>query len=139
MRVFINSNIVVNADNAADAERLAIDSATDRELSQEEITQIFGNYPHLAGPDNTEIDENGNITFTLPQEYTDLETWKGTFVRPQRDQSLTLTDKYMIPDYPISDSAREQWVTYRQALRDFPATLTVIIDPIPWPVSPVQE
>lgn len=32
---------------------------------------------------------------------------------------LTNTDKTQVPDYPISAEEREQWRTYRQALRDF--------------------
>lgn len=31
---------------------------------------------------------------------------------------LTASDKFMIPDYPISDAGRAAWAAYRQALRD---------------------
>jgi hypothetical protein len=35
-----------------------------------------------------------------------------------RNQLLSSSDKYMLPDYPISDTEREEWKIYRQKLRD---------------------
>lgn len=136
MRLFIHNKTVINIDNEQDAERLSTDPATERELTPEEITQIFGNRAHLAGPDNTAIDGAGNIVFTLPPEYVELSTWVAAFVRPERDVRLSATDKYMIPDFPIDQATRDQIEAYRQKLRDFPATLSMIVDPIPWPDEP---
>ena len=45
---------------------------------------------------------------------------RATVLRSQRDKALTATDKYMIPDFPISEQQREQYRTYRQYLRDLP-------------------
>ena len=55
-------------------------------------------------------------------------------LRAERDRLLTASDKYMIPDYPITDDLREQWLAYRQALRDLPETCDPD-NPI-WPERP---
>lgn len=40
--------------------------------------------------------------------------------RAERDNLLAQTDKYMLPDFPITDEEREQYKAYRQYLRDVP-------------------
>jgi len=42
-------------------------------------------------------------------------------MRQHRDRLLKESDWTQLPDAPVD---REQWATYRQALRDFPATWT---------------
>jgi hypothetical protein len=41
------------------------------------------------------------------------------FKRAKRDQLLKESDKYLIPDYPISSSNLELVKLYRQELRDY--------------------
>ena len=41
------------------------------------------------------------------------------FKRANRDQLLKESDKYLIPDYPISSSNLELVKQYRQKLRDY--------------------
>jgi hypothetical protein len=41
------------------------------------------------------------------------------FKRANRDQLLKESDKYLIPDYPISSSNLELVKQYRQELRDY--------------------
>jgi hypothetical protein len=41
------------------------------------------------------------------------------FLRSTRDQLLTQTDKYLLPDFPITPEQVEIVKEYRQALRDF--------------------
>lgn len=55
-------------------------------------------------------------------------------IRVQRDRLLSDSDKYMLPDYPITDEQRAAWETYRQTLRDFPETCDV--DNQIWPEQP---
>ena len=44
-------------------------------------------------------------------------------VRAVRNQYLLDTDKYVtIPDFPISESTKSQYIEYRQYLRDYPTT-----------------
>lgn len=56
-------------------------------------------------------------------------------VRQQRDNLLSATDYLVMPDYPISDSYRQQVLAYRQALRDL---TTAFADPtaVVYPTRP---
>jgi len=137
MRLFKFDGTVINFDNDADAETFHAANPDVEELTADEITNIFGNYPHLAGSHTTTVD-GGNITFTVPDEYSDLETWLDRFIRPDRDAALLSTDKYLVADYPIKAPALEEIKTYRQTLRDFPATFSEIIplETVPWPTEP---
>lgn len=40
------------------------------------------------------------------------------FIRERRDNLLINSDKYMIPDFPITDEKKEEWKEYRKKLRD---------------------
>ena len=65
-------------------------------------------------------------------------------LREERDKKLLETDKYTsIPDWPhTSEEVKQAWVTYRQALRDLPATATPQLDEngnlinVTWPSPP---
>lgn len=56
-------------------------------------------------------------------------------LRARRDALLQASDWTQVPDSPLSEAARAEWVAYRQSLRDLPETVT---DPaaIEWPVPP---
>jgi hypothetical protein len=45
-------------------------------------------------------------------------------MRHHRDTLLSASDWTQMPDSPLTGAQREAWATYRQALRDFPATWT---------------
>ena len=59
-------------------------------------------------------------------------------LRGQRNKLLTQSDWTQIPDSPLSDSKKIEWATYRQALRDLPATYSSItnINQVTWPIPP---
>lgn len=42
--------------------------------------------------------------------------------RAERDNLLAQTDKYMLPDFPITEEKLAQYKAYRQYLRDLPAS-----------------
>ena len=44
-------------------------------------------------------------------------------VRGYRNKLLSASDWVNNPDAPLSEADKAAWLTYRQALRDFPATL----------------
>ena len=56
-------------------------------------------------------------------------------VRGQRNFLLTRTDWTQLDDTPLANTAKQQWASYRQALRD----ITAQADPfnIEWPANPV--
>lgn len=64
-------------------------------------------------------------------------------LRNERNKLLKNTDKYMISDFPhSSESKKNEWITYRQLLRDLPLTQTPELDGlgdlinITWPQQP---
>tara|TARA_B110000027_G_C16093957_1_gene289816 strand:+ start:1263 stop:1643 length:381 start_codon:yes stop_codon:yes gene_type:complete len=64
-------------------------------------------------------------------------------LRKERDERLAESDLYAIADYPHgTDTVRQAWFTYRQALRDLPTSQTPALDSnnqltdVAWPVSP---
>jgi hypothetical protein len=50
------------------------------------------------------------------------ETRHERAMRFLRDDALRASDWTQLPDNGLSDSDRQAWATYRQQLRDFPAT-----------------
>ena len=65
-------------------------------------------------------------------------------LRKKRDQLLVETDVKVLPDSPMTDSKRDEWKTYRQALRDLPASSNPRINnqeeldesSVSWPTQP---
>lgn len=65
-------------------------------------------------------------------------------LREERDKKLLETDKYTsIPDWPhASEEVKQAWITYRQELRDLPATAAPQLDEngeltnVTWPTPP---
>ena len=53
------------------------------------------------------------------------------YVRSHRTHLLSESDWTQVADSPLSDSKKAEWATYRQALRDLPAT-----DPPTFPTPP---
>lgn len=82
-------------------------------------------------------DEQGEIVLQYSKERETeqiIRAWG--VVRNQRDALLSETDKYMLPDFPISSEKREEIMAYRELLRKLPE---VCGDPrleIEWPEKP---
>ena len=64
-------------------------------------------------------------------------------LREERNLLLDNTDKYVVIDYPHpSEEVKQAWLTYRQELRDLPATATPQLDEnenltnVTWPTPP---
>jgi len=64
-------------------------------------------------------------------------------LRKERNKKLKDCDYLLHPDYPISsDTFKQNWITYRQELRDLPATSNPHLDDnvnltnITWPTPP---
>ncbi len=58
------------------------------------------------------------------------------YIRQTRQSYLDGSDWTQSPDSPLSDSKKAEWATYRQELRDLPATTYPTIDDIVWPTKP---
>ena len=59
-------------------------------------------------------------------DFTEVKTWFGTdyigALRHLRNVLLRESDWTQFTDSPLSDSKKTEWKTYRQSLRDLPAT-----------------
>lgn len=67
-------------------------------------------------------------------------------IRAERNTRLQESDKYVLPDFPHSDSQiRQRWIQYRQRLRDMMADIILQVggDPtlttnVLWPTCPMS-
>jgi len=71
----------------------------------------------------------------VPTEYTPDIT---PVLRTIRNGLLEESDWTQVNDSPLSDTKKAEWATYRQALRDVPATNSSVtdIDSVVWPTKP---
>lgn len=64
------------------------------------------------------LQKYANSEGEIPDGLTGLE--KSEFVRAKRDLMLRDSDFAVLPDSPMSETKKEAWRVYRQALRDLP-------------------
>jgi hypothetical protein len=74
------------------------------------------------------------VTDATPEEIADRLSEQWQFVREQRDSRLQSCDWTQLPDVPLTQEQKAEWVSYRQALRDVtnqPNPFNIV-----WPVAP---
>lgn len=78
-----------------------------------------------------------NVEPLTPEEIEQNTQSLWAKVRAQRNQLLSESDWTQLPDVPLTENVRQQWVTYREQLRN----ITDQIDPnhIVWPTPPNSE
>ena len=102
------------------------------------VEQIDGQWytKYIAGPVFTDItDDDDNVVTAATQEATyraGIDADVAERVRTKRNQKLTSSDWTQLADNTANTSA---WATYRQALRDLPATEGFPHN-ITWPTEP---
>ena len=94
------------------------------ELSEEQWKEaLTGNFKVI----------NGAHTYVAPPD--NLEELKAySILRSERNALLSYSDWTQIPDAPLSAEKKQEWQTYRQALRNLPQT--VDINNIEFPTKP---
>ena len=88
---------------------------------------------YIADPNSVSADVKGALDAIGP--------W---LLRKKRDQLLIESDIKVLPDSPMTTAKRNEWKTYRQALRDLPANSTPKItneeqldeSSVTWPTQP---
>jgi hypothetical protein len=86
----------------------------------------------------TYIDGNADAAYT---SLVQSSIWN--VIRIERDQKLKDSDWTVMDGSPLSDSKKDEWKTYRQALRDMPSGTVPVIDAdqnivsgLTWPTEP---
>jgi len=76
--------------------------------------------------DNCDASESGGVVTIIKSaewlENKTNEAWKK--IRKERNQLLKDSDYIMFPDITITTEKKEEWITYRQSLRDIPQTFS---------------
>ena len=72
------------------------------------------------------------------QEIADRDESNMDNLREERDQKLIDSDWTQAPDHssPLADVKKVEWTTYRQSLRNLPATADISLWPDVWPTEP---
>ena len=72
------------------------------------------------------------------QEIADRDASHMSHLREERDQKLVDSDWTQASDHssPLADDKKAEWATYRQSLRNLPATADMIAWPDVWPTEP---
>lgn len=115
------------------------DGLPNEELTTDDYAGRVAPYVALWEEENARLEEE---KARLEEEANRPPTEEELFaqLRAVRDAKLTATDKYLLPDYPISADSLTAIKTYRQALRDLPdqdgAPWDGGGDATPWPEVP---
>jgi hypothetical protein len=59
-----------------------------------------------------------------------------TMVRAERNSKLSQSDWTQTSDSPLTDEKKAEWVTHRQALRDYPASASKVSELAGFPTPP---
>lgn len=92
---------------------------------------LVDKFVHVGKPPNR------HATYTGTEWTWDAEALLND-VRMIRNQKLAVTDWTMMPDAQLEESEKQAYITYRQSLRDFMATVGDIssIEELEFPVKP---
>lgn len=96
--------------------------------------------PHVVGRYRKETHKivDGQVVERVEGE-KDLirKAYASSELRIKRNATLASSDWTQVPDSPLSDQERQQWATYRQALRDLPANTPDPLN-VTWPEPPTR-
>jgi len=90
---------------------------------------VVGNHPENTMLVNNEI---VNATGDALDEYNNKLLMQ---IRKERNLLLAQSDWTQFNDSPLDNTKKQQWATYRQALRDLPTNTTDPANPT-WPTKP---
>jgi hypothetical protein len=112
------SKVVINRIQIDDTEPLNLPSGV--ELS----SRHDGDIGWTLLPNNEWYNPNPPVLWTNAQK-----------IRNIRNFRLKQSDKYVIPDFPITPEKKQEWSMYRQELRDITSQST-FPDSVIWPTKP---
>ena len=106
-----------------------------------EFTITDNNYNNIVWKDTIQTKPTEEEIISKINELNTILGWE--ILRIERNNLLKETDKYMVLDYPnLSESKKNEWITYRQLLRDLPLNANPSVNEeselinITWPQPP---
>jgi hypothetical protein len=69
----------------------------------------------------------------------ELDAENMSLLRTVRDQKLAACDWRVVADSPLSEAQKQEWMDYRQTLRDLPSTIQgplLSLEDVVWPSEP---
>jgi len=102
-------------------------------------------YNQTFDPDVITVEENRvtlvhRVREMTPEEKTARDESHLRHLRERRDEKLAASDWTQALDHssPLANDKKEEWETYRQVLRDLPATTDMLTwpDSFTWPTEP---
>jgi len=112
-----------------------------RRMSDELLAKRLADYPtqgaldvFTAEVDNYKVNLETLTVEALPPVAEDLQHW----LRVHRNGRLKSCDWTQGADSPLTDTKKAEWATYRQQLRDLPASYGSLSDKssVTWPSKP---
>tara|TARA_B100000497_G_C7477650_1_gene293596 strand:- start:232 stop:603 length:372 start_codon:yes stop_codon:yes gene_type:complete len=112
------------------------------------LKELNAGWSSIENYDYNKIEWEENTTIpTLEQVNNKIEELKlaepMNKLREERNNKLKESDIYVLSDFPFAnDTIKQAWITYRQELRDLPATATPQLDEngeltnVTWPTPP---
>ena len=99
------------------------------------------NYNNIVWIDTIQTKPTEEEIISKINELNTILGWE--ILRIEKNKLLKETDKYMVLDYPnLSESKKNEWITYRQLLRDLPLNANPSVNEeselinITWPQQP---
>lgn len=92
----------------------------DDELSAEEYEAVYREITRVCGQSGEYTIRPDAEKYAVCRILTPTEDECRAEMRLRRDRLLEKTDRFMLPDYPVTEAEREQYKQYRQYLRDLP-------------------
>ena len=100
------------------------------------LDQAYTADDRLYLPDVSQVDADAALAAYDNAASQEAKEW--SLVRVERNAKLLACDWTQLPDIQLSDTEKESWRTYRQALRDIPTTYVnaETMEDITWPSEP---
>ncbi|WP_102394955.1 phage tail assembly chaperone [Enterovibrio norvegicus] len=81
------------------------------------------------------VDALASTGISLEERKGVVSNFNWNIIRTRRDLLISKTDWTQVPDCPLSNEKKAEFLAYRQALRDIPQTYTNP-DDVVWPTKP---
>lgn len=94
----------------------------DDELSAEEYEAVYREVARACSESGEYTILSDGQKYAVHKIQPPTEDERRAEMRLRRDRLLEQTDRFMLSDYPITETEREQYKQYRQYLRDLPET-----------------